>query len=145
LRGHGKTVWSLGVSSDGDRVASGDSDGILKVWEATPPTAELRLRRQAGALVNGLAWEGMSKDEMMEHLRNDRDLSEPVRQQALKQGGGEQGGPLLLGSGARRVVFNPGAEAPGYRLALHRMEDARRLVVSRGDPDDDTCLSILGM
>jgi WD40 repeat protein/serine/threonine protein kinase len=127
LRGHDKYVWALDVSPDGQRLASGDSDGILKIWETTPPTPELRLRRQAGAQLNHLAWEGLLPDEIRARLRNDRSLSEPVRQQALELAQRYPGDAVWLTGAAGRVVSKPGADAAVYGLALRRVEAAGRL------------------
>jgi dipeptidyl aminopeptidase/acylaminoacyl peptidase len=142
LRGHDKYVWGLDVSPDGQRLASGDMDGILKIWEVTPPTPKLRLQRKAGTLINRLAWEGMLQDEIIERLRNERSLSEPVRQLALQMAVRYQGDPVWLAVGAGRVVNKPGADAAAYRLALRRVEAARRLVAAE---NPSAYLSTLGM
>jgi WD40 repeat protein len=38
LSGHAGTVWSVSFSPDGKRVASGGSDGAVKIWNIDPQT-----------------------------------------------------------------------------------------------------------
>ncbi|KAJ1479781.1 hypothetical protein T484DRAFT_1902222, partial [Baffinella frigidus] len=38
IKGHQSPVWSLDISSNNKRVASGSEDGILKIWEVDSGT-----------------------------------------------------------------------------------------------------------
>jgi tetratricopeptide (TPR) repeat protein len=83
LRGHHNKVKHAVYSADGERLVSTGTDCTLRIWEATPLTPEIRLQREAAALVNRLAETVLFKDEILARLRTDASLSEPLRQRAL--------------------------------------------------------------
>ncbi|MGV9976169.1 WD40 repeat domain-containing protein [Micromonospora wenchangensis] len=43
LRGHAQVAWSVALSPDGRRVASGSGDGTARIWTIEPRGAEQRL------------------------------------------------------------------------------------------------------
>ena len=63
--------------------ASVSSDGIEKHWDARPLTPELRIEQQAVNLLNVWFAKPLSKAEILERIRSDQTISEPVRKQAL--------------------------------------------------------------
>ena len=54
-----------------------------KLWAARPLTAEVRIEQQAVKLLNMWFAKPLSKAEILERLRSDQTISEPVRKQAL--------------------------------------------------------------
>ncbi len=99
----------------------------MRVWEATPLTAERRLQREAAALVNGVPARLALKDEVLTYLRELPSLSEPLRQQALTLAERFQEDPWRLNQASRGVVQRPGLDAAKYQLALRQAETALRL------------------
>jgi WD40 repeat protein/tRNA A-37 threonylcarbamoyl transferase component Bud32 len=121
LRGQLDTVSRVAFSADGQWLVSGSRDAS-HVWEAMPLTPEQRLQREAGALVNRLAEEVALKEEMHARLREDRTLSEPVRQLAWTLLERHREDPYQANIAALRIVRKPGADATQYQLALRQAE-----------------------
>jgi WD40 repeat protein len=91
LQGHTSYIWSLAFSPDGATLASGSGDFTVRLWDTAPLKMRYQARREAAALrpeAEGLVeplWR--QKDdpaEVVEALRADRVLSEPLRQAALR-------------------------------------------------------------
>jgi hypothetical protein len=96
--------------------------------EAEQLTPEGRLQRAAVDLVNRLAKDFVLKDEIKAVLREDRLLSEPLRQQALTLLEHYRDDPHQ----AHRVAYfdiarKPGLDAAKYQLAVRLAEAAERL------------------
>ena len=53
------------------------------MWDARPLTPELRIEQQAVNLLNVWFAKPLSKAEILERIRSDQTISEPVRKQAL--------------------------------------------------------------
>ncbi|MCI0462936.1 MAG: protein kinase [Gemmataceae bacterium] len=127
LRGHTDRVWAVAFSPDGQRLASGGVDETVKVWEVTPLTPELRLRRQAVALVNRLGAELVFKEDVSERLHQDASVGEALRRQALALMEQYKEDPHQLNRASYVVVRRPGADAAAYQRALRQAEAALRL------------------
>jgi WD40 repeat protein len=127
IRGGG---WPIIFSPDNQWIA-GYGAGV-QLWEATPPTPELRLQREAAALVNGLATEPLLKEEMVERLRTDRTLGEELRQQALLLVGRYTEDPHRFYEASWAVVQKPGAAVDRYQKALGQAQTACRLASAEG-------------
>ena len=55
----------------------------MKLWDAQPLTPELAIEPQAVNLLNVWFAKPLSKAEILERIRSDQTISEPVRKQAL--------------------------------------------------------------
>ena len=53
------------------------------MWDARPWTPELRIEQQAVNLLNWWFAKPLSKEQILERIRSDKTISEPVRKQAL--------------------------------------------------------------
>jgi WD40 repeat protein len=91
LHGHRRLVSSLAFSPDGATLASGSADNTVRLWDTAPLKARYRGRREAEALrpeadrrVEALWREKNDPAEVVDALRADPALSEPLRQAALR-------------------------------------------------------------
>jgi WD40 repeat protein len=91
LQGHTSYVWSLAFSPDGATLASGSGDFTVRLWDTAPLKMRYQARREAAALrpeaerlVEALWRQKNDPAGVVEALRADRALSEPLRQAALR-------------------------------------------------------------
>jgi WD40 repeat protein len=91
LQGHTSYVWSLAFSPDGTTLVSGSGDFTLRLWDTAPLKNRYQARREAAALqpeaerlVESLWGQKNDPAEVVEALRLDRALSEPLRHAALR-------------------------------------------------------------
>jgi WD40 repeat protein len=105
LPGHTSYVWSLAFSPDGATLASGSGDFTIRLWDTAPLRTRYEARRAAAALrpeaerlVERL-WQKNYPTAVVEALRADRELKEPLRHAALRavlrrtQPAGTESGP----------------------------------------------------
>jgi WD40 repeat protein/serine/threonine protein kinase len=83
LKGHTPPVFGVALSPDGQRIASTSMDRRVRVWEASLPTPEVLLQREAYRLVESLFSKLARKSDVLDHLRRDATLREPLRREAL--------------------------------------------------------------
>jgi eukaryotic-like serine/threonine-protein kinase len=91
LQGHTSYVWSLAFSPDGATLASGSGDFTVRLWDTAPLKTRYQARREAEELrpeaerlVESLSRPKNDPAEVVEALRADRALSEPLRQATLR-------------------------------------------------------------
>jgi WD40 repeat protein len=83
VQGHANFVNGIAFSPDGRRLASASQDQTVKIWDATDLTPQLLIEREARGLVQFLIAKLPSSDEVTATIRQDRTITEAVRQQAL--------------------------------------------------------------
>ena len=91
LQGHTSFVMSLAFSPDGATLASGSGDATVRLWDTAPLKTRYEARREAQALrpeaerlVGRLSREKNGPAEVVEALRSELALSEPLYQAALR-------------------------------------------------------------
>jgi WD40 repeat protein/tetratricopeptide (TPR) repeat protein len=135
LRGPASNIFSVVFGPEDQWIAScwasfpgsTDIDHTIRLWEATPPTPERRLQREAAALVNDLPTNLGFKEEIVAYLRSLPSIGEPLRQHALTMAEGLPEDPWRLNLASYQAVRRPGLDAARYRLALRQAEAARDL------------------
>jgi WD40 repeat protein/serine/threonine protein kinase len=139
LIGVGNVVsWRTGNSTVGSFRGVKDTTVL---WDGRPLTPEREAEREAVALLDQLFNRPLPRKDVLDRLRSDPALSEPVRQAALRLADHyREADPQRLAEGARLLARSPGL-APAYHAqALSQAEAACALA-----PDDGYCLTALGM
>jgi WD40 repeat protein len=85
-------IWCLAVSGDGRWIAAGGSvtpldrvaGSAIKLWDGRPLTAEVRIEREAVALIHWLEAQGLATGTMRERIRGMDSLYHPVRLKAIE-------------------------------------------------------------
>jgi len=141
--------FSIAFSPDGKTIAAGtyDYDNNIQLWEsATPaggyqPRWKLQARRKAvDELVDELYKETGFYSEVIDRLKADNTLAEPVRKVALQVAKARSWEEAIkLGREIWEVVEWPGGQIEAYRVALGKAEMAHRL-----EPNNWRILAMLG-
>jgi WD40 repeat protein len=91
LPGHANYVWSLAWSPDGTTLASGSGDSTVRLWDTAPLRTRYQARREAEVLrpeaerlVESLWRQKPSPSGVVDAIRLDRALNEPLRHAALR-------------------------------------------------------------
>jgi WD40 repeat protein len=140
LRGHTAGILGVAISPDGRRIASASADMTVRIWNATPATPDDLLKRRAVAMVEPLAAKFPFKEELVEQLRADTALCDPLRAVALAIAGSVREDPGLLNIASWEIVRLPGGTLVNYERALKFSVAACRL-----DPENGAYLNSLGV
>jgi WD40 repeat protein len=131
LKGHSDAVYSMAFSPDGTRLASVGFDDTIQIYDARPPTAALRVEREAMALVDGLfAGHGL---DVVTIVRQYPAITEPVRAAALMTAKQRCENPASLNEASRSIVREDGAPLDRYLQALGWAKAACRLQRENGN------------
>jgi WD40 repeat protein/predicted Ser/Thr protein kinase len=91
LPGHTSYIWSLVFSPDGKTLVSGSGDSTVRLWDTEPLRERYQARREAATqrpeakrLVEQLWQQKNDSAAVVEALRADPALSEPLREAALR-------------------------------------------------------------
>jgi hypothetical protein len=84
LRGNADQVVDVDFSPDGSTITAAGADRTLKIWDATPVSREMVVFRKARSLVESLFGKSLPTPKVLELIRRDVTLSEPVRAAALE-------------------------------------------------------------
>jgi WD40 repeat protein/serine/threonine protein kinase len=139
LKGHTKGPTEVAFTPDGRHLAGASSDGTV-LWEARMPTPEELLQREARRLVVSLFSQLDRKRDVVDQLRLDVTLSEPLRQAAIVRAENYVQDPETLDHASWRIVSKPGAGPAEYRRALRKAEEACDLA-----PDNWSYLKTRGL
>jgi hypothetical protein len=130
----------IAFSPDGNRIAAPDGNGVIRVWEGQATDHQTAVQREAAALVEALFLEMPWKPEVLDRLRHDPKLDEPLRKAALAHAQVFRLRSLELNNASWYVVRWPGAAQAQYERALKQAEEACRLA-----PGDGASLNTLGV
>jgi WD40 repeat protein/tetratricopeptide (TPR) repeat protein len=135
---------SIALSPDGKTIAAGTYGNGIRLWESTTPAGGYKLRWNAEAtrkFVDELYKETGFHSEVIDRLKADKTLAEPVRKVAMQFAKARlREEAKKLGRESFEVVRSPGGQIEAYRLALGKAEKANRL-----EPNDRLILSMLGV
>jgi WD40 repeat protein/serine/threonine protein kinase len=126
---------SIAFSPEGRQLVTGCQDSpttgepTVKVWDARQLTPELRVQREALAVLDYLFALPLSRGDVQDYLHGPAILSPEARQAAvsLSERYPDNTDPLCYHQKSWRVVCEPGCNAMQYRFALRQAETALRL------------------
>ena len=118
VHGHIKGVLGVACRPDGQEIASVSVDGTARIWDASAPTPDLSLRREAADVVDRLYSVHHLKDDVVQVIRQLPVLYGPVRELALQLAQKRTENPTALNSASWLIVQKPGQAIEEYRLDL---------------------------
>ena len=133
LKGHAGVVSGVAFSPDGQRLASGNQDGSIHLWETTSVSREMQHRRATNQMVADLFGQMPLRADVLERLRTLPGMSPSRRQEVLTVAQTYPEDSSALDALARELVKLPGGEMSGYRKALRYSEEACQLEPENGD------------
>ena len=132
LRGHSNGVICVAFSADGQRIISGSMDETAKVWDASEVTAAQLLQRIASDLVASLLQTHLLKIAVIEQIRRDPKLDEPLRQLAMETTQRSTEDPNLLNDTSWLIARDPEQTRADYLRAVRYAEVACELAPDNG-------------
>jgi hypothetical protein len=139
LQEPGKRVTDVAFSPDGLRLACGSEDAV-RIWDATPLSPERALDREALGVVRFYFAKVLLRPEVLERIRADLTLSEPVRQRALGLAADHPEDVRVLLDRSGTLASRPGAPPAQYVEALRLAHVAYGLAPTSGE-----CATVLGL
>jgi len=140
LRGHGDSVVGVVSSPDGRRLASFSKDFTVKIWDTVRLTPELLALREAITRVQALFSKLLLREDVLETLRHDAGLSEPLRKELIALAEQQPEDWNRLNNASWTAASHPGLEPSAYLRAVRLAEGACRL-----DPNNGLSLNTLGV
>jgi tetratricopeptide (TPR) repeat protein len=133
LRGHKSAGTGVAFSPDGSRLATGDLDCKLSLWDARPWTPEAAIEHEAVGLLDSLFAKPLRKADVLDYLQNSPTIRPRARQLALSlvDRYNEEINPETYHQASWALVRQPYLNAIQYRFALLQAEHARRLAPDR--------------
>jgi WD40 repeat protein/serine/threonine protein kinase/tetratricopeptide (TPR) repeat protein len=140
-------VTTVEFSPDGKTIAAGTFDGGVVLWESAVPST-LRERQNGEAarrVVDELYQKHGFYSKVVDQLRSDTTLNEPIRNLALQiatSRKGEDAEKLMkeIGEEMMKMFGSPNGDPNAYRSALEKVEK-----VNRTEPNNVGALVALGM
>jgi hypothetical protein len=133
------SLRSIVFSPDGQYLAAVGNGRGVKVWDACRLDPDQMVKRSAEQIADELFAMHPDRLELIDHLRKDAKLSEPVRQAVLRRAGPWMA--FKLNNHSREIVGQrPNASPEACRLAVREAEEACRLM-----PGDGNYLNTLGI
>jgi eukaryotic-like serine/threonine-protein kinase len=125
-------LHSVAFSPDGMRLALGCRQGTVVMLDATPPSRDLLVAREAYRLVESMYDRLVSRAAVVDAVRDRSDLSKPVLAAALARAERYHQAPSRLNDDSWRVVRRPDGSPADYDRALRQAEEACRLAPNAG-------------
>jgi DNA-binding beta-propeller fold protein YncE len=133
------SLSSIAFSPDGQRLAAVGNGPALKVWDASRLEMDDMVERSAEQIAAELLARYGDRLKLVDHLRKDPKLSEPVRQAVLRRAGPQIAFDLNNHSWLS-VAQKANASPEDCRRAVREAEEACRLV-----PGDGNYINTLGV
>ncbi|MDA0917725.1 MAG: protein kinase [Planctomycetota bacterium] len=83
LKDFNASVEDIAFSPDGTRLVTADGSGKVKIWDTRPWTPQLKTEQQARGYLKIRREYAKSLEELQTYIRDDKTISEEVRQQCL--------------------------------------------------------------
>jgi Flp pilus assembly protein TadD len=131
LKGHRGMIHGVVFSPDGQRLAAGNADQM--VWATQKPGDEDRAKRRTAQLVHELYDKLGLQTDVIEHLRQDQSLAEPLRSEAISLARKQHLHPRRLTELSWAVVRAADAPAAARARALQQAREACRIEPDNGD------------
>jgi tetratricopeptide (TPR) repeat protein len=140
VKGHADNVCGVAFSPDGQRLASANQDGAIRLWETANVSREILDRRATNQMVADLFGQMPLRADVLQRLRTLPGMSPSRRHEVLAVAETYPEDPSALNNLAWELVKLPGGEMSGIRNALRYSEEACQL-----EPENGNFLNTLGV